>query len=51
MNSIIDVFNELKKTYEVEWIDNNNNSFNLYFKSNDKQKDVKLYVDRDYNDC
>lgn len=51
MNSIIDVFNELKKTYEVEWIDNNNNSFNLYFKSNDKQKDVKLYVDRNYNDC
>lgn len=50
MVDINGVFEELKKTYDVEWIDNGKEAFYLYFTSNDNKK-VRMYIDRNYNDC
>ena len=50
MMNLNEIFEKLKKTYDVEWIDNSKEEFYLYFDSNDNKK-VKMYIDRNYNDC
>lgn len=46
MNNLINVYNKLKDTYKLEWIDNGQNAFYLYFERNNEL--YKIYVDKKY---
>ena len=45
MNNLIDVYNKLQKDYQVEWIGENKQAFNLYFFA---KNSYKIYVDECY---
>ena len=46
MKNIKDLYNKLEKDYKLKWIDNQKESFNIYFTKNNLE--YMIYVDIEY---
>lgn len=46
MKNLKDIFDELSKNYEIDWTDENEVAFNIYFEKENVK--YRIYVDADY---